>query len=155
MIGMRAICMVALCSALLGCGSSSKSSVTGRWNVVFISTAAQQGQQGEQTTFTVSLVQNGSGLTGSLTSVVQPSSCFPANPPLSGSALTGQLTKQGEAMANFHATIQLPGTGSASNPLNLVGDLGTTSGGGLYTLESGVPSSCQFPTGTFTMNVMP
>jgi len=155
MIGMRAICLAALCSVLLACGSSSKSSVTGRWNVVLTGAAAQQGQQGEQTTFTVSLVQSGAGLTGSLTSLVQPSSCFPASPPLSGSALSGQLTQQGEAIANFHATIQLPGTGTATNPLNLVGDLGTTSGGGLYTLESGVPSGCQFPTGTFSMNLMP
>src|SRR5437660_8143722 len=54
---------------------------------------------------------------------MQPSSCFPASPSLSGSALSGQLTQQGEAIANFHATIQLPGTGTATNPLNLVGDL--------------------------------
>ena len=51
MIGMRAICLAALCSVLLACGSSSKSSVTGRWNVVLTGAAAQQGQQGEQTTF--------------------------------------------------------------------------------------------------------
>jgi len=155
MSGMRAICLVALCSGLLGCGSSSKSSVTGRWNVVFTGAAAQQGQQGEQTTFTVSLVQNGTGLTGSLTSLVQPSSCFPANPPLTGSALSGQLTQQGEAIANFHATIQLPGTATATNALSLVGDLGTTSGGEIYTLESGIPSGCRFPTGTFNMSLMP
>lgn len=155
MIGMRVICLAAFCSGLLGCGFSSTSSVTGRWNVVFTSAAAQQGQQGEQTTFTVSLVQSGTGLTGSLTSLVQPSSCFPANPPLSGSALSGQVTKGGEAIANFHAMIQLPGTVSTTNSLNLVGDLGTTSGGGLYTLQSGVPSGCQFPRGTFTMNVTP
>jgi hypothetical protein len=155
MIRMRAICLVALCSGLLACGSSSKSSVTGRWNVVFTGTVAQQGQQGEQTTFTVSLVQNGTVLTGSLTSLVQSSSCFHASPPLSGSALSGQLTQQGEAIPNFHATIQLPGTGTATNPLSLVGDLGPTGGGGLYTLESGIPSGCQFPTGSFTMNLMP
>jgi hypothetical protein len=155
MIGMRAICLAALCSGLLGCGSSSKSSVTGRWNVVFTSAAAQQGQLGEQTTFAVSIVQSGTGVTGSLTSLEHSSSCFPANPPLSGSTLSGQVTQEGEAIANFHATIQLPGTGSATNSLNLVGDLGTTSGGGVYTLQSGVPSGCQFPTGTFTMNVMP
>jgi hypothetical protein len=59
MIGMRAICLAVLCSGLLGCGSSSTPSVTGRWNVVFTGAAAQQGQQGEQTTFTVSLVQSG------------------------------------------------------------------------------------------------
>src|SRR5689334_13049607 len=89
-IGMRVMCLAALCTGLLGCGSSSKPSVTGRWNVVFTGAAAQQGQQGEQTTFSVSLVQSGTGLTGSLTSLVQPSSCFPANPALSGSALSGQ-----------------------------------------------------------------
>ena len=53
------------------------------------------------------------------------------------------------------STIQLIGTGVATNPLNLVGDLGTTAGSGLYTLVSGVPSGCQFPTGTFTMNLLP
>ena len=156
MTRMRAIGLAVLCSGVLGCGSSpSTPSVTGLWKVVFTSAAPQQGQQGEQTTFTVSLTQSGTGLTGSLTSLVQPSSCFPASPPLSGSALNGQLTQRGEAIANFHATIQLIGTGVATNPLNLVGDLGTTGGSGLYTLASGVPSGCQFPTGTFTMNLLP
>ena len=154
MLGMRAICLAALCSGLFGCGSSSISSVTGHWNVVLTGVAAQQGQQGEQTTFTVSLTQSGAGLTGSLISLVQPSSCFPASPPLSGARLSGQVTQGGEAIANFHATIQLPGTGTATNPLSLVGNLGTTSGGGMYTLESGVPSGCQSPVGTFTMNVL-
>src|SRR5215467_8694118 len=98
MIGMRVICVAVLCCAVLGCGSSpSTSSVTGRWNVVFMSAAAQQGQQGEQTTFTVSLVQSGVALTGSLTSLVQPSSCFPTSPPLSGSAVNGQVTQIGRA----------------------------------------------------------
>ena len=157
MTGMRAICFITLCAGWLGCGSSSTSmpSVTGRWNVVFTSAVAQQGQQGEQTTFTVSLIQSGTGLTGSLTSLVQPSSCFPASPPLSGSALSGQVTREGEAIANFHATIQLPGAGTTTNPLNLVGDLGTTAGGGMYTLESGVPGGCHFPAGTFSMNLLP
>ena len=155
MIDMRAISLVVLCATLLGCGgSSSMPSVTGRWNVVFTSAAAQQGQQGEQTTFTVSLTQSGTGLTGSLISLVQPSSCFPASPPVSGSALSGQVTQGGEAIANFHATIQLPGTGATTNPLDLVGDLNTTGGNGLYTLESGIPSGCQFPKGTFTMNMV-
>lgn len=158
MIAMRVIGLMALGAGLLGCGSSRTStpSVTGRWNVVFTSVAAQQGQQGEQTTFTVSLVQSGTALTGSLTSLVQPSSCFPANPPLSGSALSGQLTQGGgEAIANFHATIQLPGTGASTNPLSLVGDLGPTGGGGSYTLQSGVPAGCGFPEGTFAMNLLP
>ena len=156
MIGMRVVCLAILCSGVLGCGSSpSTPSVTGRWNVVFTSAAAQQGQQGEQTAFTVSLIQSGTGLTGSLTSLVQPSSCFPASPPLSGSAVSGQVTQGGEAIANLHATIQLIGTGAVTNPLNLVGDLGTTSGSGLYTLVSGVPSGCQFPKGTFTMKPLP
>ena len=157
MIGMRAICVITLCAGLLDCGSSSTSmpSVTGRWNVVFTSAVAQQGQPGEQTTFTVSLIQSGAGLSGNLTSLVQPSSCFPASPPLSGSALSGQVTQKGEANANFHATIQLPGAGTTTNPLNLVGDLGTTAGGGMYTLESGVPGGCHFPAGTFSMNLLP
>jgi hypothetical protein len=156
MIGMRAICLAGLCSVLLGCGSSSStSSATGRWNVVFTSTAAQQGQQGERTTFTVSLIQSGTALTGSVTALAQPSSCFPANSPLSGAALSGQVTQGGEAIANLHASIQLPGTGAATNPLDLVGDLGATAGAGMYTLKSGVPPGCQFPAGTFTMNPLP
>ncbi len=156
MIAMRAFCLAAVCSALLGCGSSSSTpSVTGRWNVVLTSAVAQQGQQGEQTTLTVSLTQSGTGLTGSVTSLVQASSCFPANPPLSGAALSGQLTQGGEGKANFQAAIQLPGNGATTNPLDFLGDLGATGGAGLYTLKSGVPPSCGFPSGTFTMNPLP
>jgi hypothetical protein len=156
MIGMRAFCLAALCSALLGCGSSSStSSATGRWNVVLTSAAAQQGQQGEQATFTVSLIQSGTALTGSVTSLVQPSSCFPADSPLFGAALSGQVTQGGEAIANFQAAIQLPGTAATTNPLDLMGDLGATSGAGVYSLKSGTPPGCEFPSGTFTMNPLP
>jgi len=153
MIGMRAFCLAALCSASLGCGSSSSTpSVAGRWNVVFMSAAPQQGQPGEQTTFTVSLMQSGTALTGSVTSLVQASSCFPANSPLSGAALSGQVTQGGEAIANFEAAIQLSSAGATTNPLDLMGDLGATGGAGLYSLKSGVPPGCEFPSGTFTMN---
>jgi hypothetical protein len=147
--------LLVVCSLWVGCGSSPKPiTATGLWNVDLVS-AVPSGQEPSLASLQLTITQKTNTLEGSVTAVVQQSSCFP---PVSanGSTLRGQVKLPGgEAMENLDVSVLLPAS-NASDTLNLKGSMqaDANSAAGTYMLTD-LPAGCSSATGTFTMKRLP
>ncbi len=123
--------------------------VTGRWSVTLAPTG-QSGSVPAPTTFTVNFTQNGSSLSGTVTSVNNPdSTCFPLITSQSTFTVTGQAVAQSTSNSNLSLSIAFT-SGSSSGTIMGTGALvylGTMANGTFS--FSGGAAGCS--SGTFAM----
>ena len=123
--------------------------VTGAWSVTLAPTG-QNGSTPAATTFMVNFSQNGSSLSGTVTSVNNPdSACFPLITPQSTFTITGQAVAQSMSNSNLSLSIAFA-SGSSSGTIMGTGALvylGTMANGTFS--FSGGAAGCT--SGTFTM----
>jgi len=153
MIRIEKTCLLLSCLAMFGCGGmSSPRTTTGSWRAVMTSTAAQQGQQGEQAILLVSLQQNGKVLNATVNSVAQESSCFSASAVM-GTSLKGQvILPGGEAIANLQLSGSLGSGAGSGTTLNMTGAMQSeaNNAAGTFKLDP-APSGCPNSFGTFEL----
>jgi hypothetical protein len=120
--------------------------VNGAWTMTFTPTA----QSTAATRLAVSFTQNGNTLTGTVTSVSNPSpSCFPVISAQTQFNVTGQVAAQSQSSTNLNVSVAFT-SGSSSGTIMGTGSLAYlgTMANGNFSFASGA-SGCT--SGTFTM----